>query len=68
MNIQINDEKRAEVLDDLWNEGMLLDTTYLRTLVFDGLDVQAATSRLNRLKAAKGQPVLPVGLQPKTKR
>lgn len=58
------DENRCKWLDDLWARGELLDTTYLRTLVFDGLDVQAATSRLNRLKAAKGHPVLPVGLQP----
>lgn len=51
---------RAETLDDFWREGMLADTTYLRALIVDGVQPPEATARLNRLKAEKHQPVMPM--------
>jgi hypothetical protein len=48
MKVQV---QRGEMFDDFWREGLLLDSTYLRALVVDGITPADATDRLKRLKA-----------------
>jgi len=42
-----------ELLDDFWRDGMLLDSTYLRALVVDGITPQEAAARLSRLRSER---------------
>jgi hypothetical protein len=51
MKVQV---QRGEMFDDFWREGLLLDSTYLRALVVDGVTPADATDRLKRLKAKSG--------------
>jgi len=52
MKIQV---QRTEMFDDFWREGLLLDSTYLRALVVDGISPADAADRLSRLKS-QGAP------------
>lgn len=45
--------KRAELIDDFWRDGLLLDSTYLRALVVDGVTPQEAAARLSRLRSER---------------
>jgi len=47
--------QRNELLDDFWRDGMLLDSTYLRALVVDGVTPHDAAERLKRLQSEKQQ-------------
>ncbi len=47
MKVQV---QRAELIDDFWRDGLLLDSTYLRALVVDGITPAEANVRLNRLR------------------
>lgn len=47
--------KRAELIDDFWRDGLLLDSTYLRALVVDGITPAEAAKRLKRLRSEGGR-------------
>jgi hypothetical protein len=42
--------QRSDLIDDFWRDGLLLDSTYLRALVVDGVTPADATARLTQLK------------------
>jgi len=50
MKVQV---QRAELIDDFWRDGLLLDSTYLRALVVDGVTPQEAAARLSRLRSER---------------
>jgi len=52
MKVQV---QRAELIDDFWRDGLLLDSTYLRALVVDGVTPRDAAERLKRLQSEKQQ-------------
>jgi len=53
MKVQV---QRAELIDDFWRDGLLLDSTYLRALVVDGVTPHDAAERLKHLKSENPFP------------